>query len=455
MEAWLKAALNYIPEWLEFQMRQTRQPGCMIAIAHKGRIVLDRSFGHADAVRRKKLTPKHRFRAASHSKTFAAAGIMKLREANRIRLDDPAGHYVKGLYRDIAATTIAQLLSHSAGLIRDGIDAGQWQDRRPFLNENELRNALAEPPVLEASMQFKYSNYGYGLIGLIIEAITGEPYCDWIQREVIGAARLRNTQADGPIAKDAPFALGHSSRLPLGHRVAVPADNVTQALAPATGIVSTARDLARFFASLDPDAKRSILSRASRREMIRRQWHDAQSTVESHYGLGMMIGKAGEWEWIGHSGGFQGCVSRTAMLPGRDLAVSVLTNAIDGGAAAWSDGAIQVLRNFSTRGAATAQTRDWTGRWWSLWGAVDLVPASDHVAVAAPTLTNPFSSASEIKLAGRDGGWIDLASGFGNPGESARLVRDAKGGIREVWIGGTRLVSEARLKSELKRKYQK
>ena len=143
MEDWLKAALKYIPLWLGFQMRQTRQPGCAIAVAHKGRVVLNRAFGHADAINDQALTPKHRFRAASHSKSFAAAGIMKLREANRVRLDDPVGNHVTGLFRDVAATTIAQLLSHSAGLIRDGTDAGQWQDHRPFLNEGELRAALA------------------------------------------------------------------------------------------------------------------------------------------------------------------------------------------------------------------------------------------------------------------------------------------------------------------------
>ncbi len=455
MEDWLKAALAYLPRWLDYQMRQTRQPGCAIAVSHKGRIVLNRAFGHADVLRPEKLTAKHRFRAASHSKSFAAAGIMKLRESNRIRLDDPAGAHVKGLSRDVAAATISQLLSHSAGLIRDGIDAGQWQDQRPFLNDSELRAALAEPPVLEPSMQFKYSNHGYGLIGLVIEAVTGEPYAAWVQREIIDATNLKHTLADAPVPDGTPFACGHSGRLPLGHRVVVPADNSTHALAPATGVVSTAADLARYFESLDPAAQNSVLSRASRREMIRRQWHDPQSIAETYYGHGVMIGKAGDWEWIGHSGGFQGCVSRTCMLPGKDLAVSVLTNAIDGAATPWSDGALQILRNFSTRGAPSDATRDWNGRWWSLWGAVDLVPMSDHVAVAAPAFTNPFSGASEIKVAGNDGGWIHLSGGFGNHGESARLVRNNKGKVQEVWIGGTRLLTEARAKAELKRKYER
>src|SRR5690242_11616632 len=132
MEKWLSAALDYIPRWIDYQMRESEQPGAVIAIADRGRIVLEDAFGLADASRAVALTARHRFRVASHSKSFTAAGIMKLREAGRLRLDDPAGRHVKRLHPAIARTTIAQLLSHSAGIIRDGTDSGHWVDRRPF-----------------------------------------------------------------------------------------------------------------------------------------------------------------------------------------------------------------------------------------------------------------------------------------------------------------------------------
>ena len=148
MDAWLKAALKYIPEWLDYQMRRFEQPGCVIAVTHKGRVVLEHARGHADAVKGKKLTPRHRFRVASHSKSIAAAAIMKLREQDRLRLDDPLGQYLDDLHEDVAAATLMQVLSHSAGLIRDGLDAGQWQDARPFADERELRAAMAQSPVL-------------------------------------------------------------------------------------------------------------------------------------------------------------------------------------------------------------------------------------------------------------------------------------------------------------------
>ncbi len=453
MEAWLKAALDYIPRWLEYQLRVTDQPGCVIAVAHRGRIVLDQAFGQAGGTRRRALTPRHRFRVASHSKSFTAAGIMKLREAGKVRLDDPVGRYVEGLHPAVAAATLNQLLSHSAGLIRDGADAGQWQDRRPFASERELRAALAEPPVIEAGTRFKYSNHGFGLIGLVIESVTGEPYRDWIRREIVQASKLEETEPDGPALRGVAVARGHSAKLPLGRRVVVPGDNATLALAPATGFVSTAGDLARFFASLDPAAKRSVLSVASRREMIRRQWHDPHSSLERHYGLGVMLGRVRDWAWFGHGGVFQSCISRTIVLPGRDLAVSILTNAVDGLANPWSDGVVHILRAFAAHGAPGARTRDWTGRWWSLWDTVDLVPLRDHVAVADPRMFNPFTDASELEVTGRDQATIRLAGGFADHGEPARLVRGPGGRIREVRLGGTKLVSEARIAAELKRRY--
>ncbi len=455
MDAWLKAALNYIPRWLDYQMRQSEQPGCVIAVAHKGRLVLEQAFGYANAVKGEKLTPRHRFRVASHSKSFAAAAIMKLRQQDRLRLDDAIGRYLDDLHSDVAEATLLQVLSHSAGLIRDGLDAGQWQDRRAFADERELRAALAEAPVLPGSSQLKYSNHGYGLIGLVIEAVTGEPYGDWLAREIIVPAKLLESQTDAPIPPGLPFARGHSDKMLLGRRVIIPGDNATQALAPATGLISTAGDLARFYASLDPAAGRSVLTAASRREMIRRQWHDPHAPSASYYGLGIMSGEIGKWAWFGHGGGFQGTLTRTFALPGRDLAVSILSNAADGYSGPWGDRVIRVLQAFKAGGAARARTRNWSGRWWSLWGAVDLVPFTDHVRLAVPAFFNPFTGIGKIEITGRDQGILRETSAYGSPGESARLVRGSNGKVREIWLGGTKFLSETRTKAELKRKYER
>src|SRR6185436_2828337 len=438
---------------MDFQMRMSQQPGCVIAIAHKNRIVLEQAFGHADLASDTPLTPRHRFRVASHSKSYTAAGVMKLREQGRLKLDDAVGQYVKGLNPRIARTTLAQILSHSAGIVRDGKEAGQFLDRRPFLSAEELMADLRAAPAIEPNTRFKYSNHGFGLIGLAIEAVTGEPFTSWIKREIIDAAGLQETHPDMPIPRAAPMASGHSGRLLLGRRVVIPGDYTTNAIAPAGGVVSTASDLALFFAQLSPKAGKSVLSVASRREMIRRQWRNQHSSLERYYGLGTISGSLGGWEWFGHSGGLQGYITRTCVIPEHDLAVAVLTNAIDGWAGIWVDGAMHILRAFSRHGAPSRKVRDWSGRWWSVWGAVDLVPMGNKVLVVGPGFINPIGDAGELEITTRDQGRFAVADGYSSYGEPVRRVRNRAGKVTEVWLAASKMLPEAKIAKEMQARY--
>ena len=463
----LAAALDYIPRWIAHQMRLAEQPGCSFAVAHHGKLVAEFALGQSGDGRA--LTPRHRFRVASHSKTFTAAAVLRLRELGRWQLDDAVGRYVPGLHKQVAGATLAQLLSHSAGLVRDGADAAQWSDRGPFLDEAALRADLAGGPVITPQTRLKYSNHGYGLLGLAIAGVTGETYADWIAREIVAASGLQETTPDMPALSrtrarkalpSVPFARGHSAKWPLGRRQTIPGDNPTHALASATGFVSTAADLVSFFGSLVPEARHSVLSPASRREMLRRQWRDAYSTVERWYGLGTMhgatSGAGSDWDWFGHTGGFQGTLTRTVCLPQQGLCISALSNAADGQAYQWVEGALQIIRTYLQHGAPSARTAAWAGRWWSLWGAFDLLPMAGKVLVAQPSLANPVLDATQIEPRARQPGHgrITLAGSFASHGETARLELDAQGRATAVWLAATRLQSEPQAAKELAARYQ-
>lgn len=454
LPAWLPPALTYIPRWLGYQMRATEQPGCTIAIAYRGEVVLEASFGHANIATNEMLTPRHRFRVASHSKSFTAAAIMKLREQGRIKLDDAVGQYVSGLHPRTASATIGQLLSHTAGIVRDGPDCAYWVDRAAFLDEPSLRAELSAPPTIDASTRLKYSNHGFGLAGLVIQAITGEAYGVWVQREIVTAAGLTETSPDVPLPDGAKLARGHGGKAMLGRRLVFPGDQPTHALASATGFVSTASDLARFFGQLSPNAETSVLSIASRREMSRPQWKDPWSPLMQSYGLGTISGTFDGWDWFGHSGGFPGYITRTAVAPAHDLAISCLTNAVDGMSHTWLDGALGILKRFQEDGAPAPALKDWTGRWWSLWGATDLVPVGDKVLLASPGMPNPFLKAPELTVGDPDEARVSQAGAFASFGEPARLVRGDDGAVSEVLIAGGRSVAEAALAAELVGRYE-
>jgi CubicO group peptidase (beta-lactamase class C family) len=453
MEEWVARACDYVGSWLEFQMRLSRLPGCIAVVVHRDQIAFERAYGSADLAASEALTLRHRFRIASHSKSFTAAGIMKLREARKLRLDDPIGQYVKGLHPQIGEATIGQILSHSAGIVRDGADAGYYEDRRPFPNVDQLMADLRDAPMIEPNTRFKYSNHGFGLLGLAIEAFTGEPYRTWIKREIVDAAGLEETEPDMPIPDGVPFARGHTGELLIGRRLVIPGDWAISALAPAGGFVSTASDLAKYFAQLAPDAPRSVLSAGSRREMTRRHWRNPHSSIERYYGLGTISGSLEGWEWFGHSGGLQGYASTTCVVPERELTVCIFCNASDGWAGYWTEGALHILRRFATGGAPSEKVRDWAGRWWTLWGAADLVPVGDLVLIANPWIGKPFADATEIEVTDPDEGRITLANGYGSHGERVRRVRDTDGTLTEIWLAATRFVPEAAAAAETESRY--
>lgn len=455
MRGWLEPAIDYISTWIAFQQKHIGLPGISVAIGHGEDMLLDASYGVANLQTGARLTPKHRFRVASHSKTFTATGIMKLVEAGALRLDDPAGKFVDGLAKDIAAATLAQLLSHTGGVFRDGTDAGQWADRRNFRNERELREDLRQVAIVPANTRMKYSNHGFGLLGLVIEAVTGETYNDWIAKEVVAAAGLRNTYPDAPVPKGTPFSSGHSGRVLLGERLPIPAANRTYALASATGFVSTASDLVRFFGQLDPAARKSVLSVRSRRELTRRQWRVPGISIEQYYGLGTVHGAIGDWPWFGHSGGFQGFITHTAVIPAQRLAISILTNAVDGAPAILFDGCVRILQAFARHGPPLASVADWRGRWWSLWGASDLVPMGNTVLVATPALANPLVDATELTVGRKDTAVISKAGGFASFGEPARLIRNRGGKVTDVWLAASRLRGERAMAAEMRKRYGK
>jgi hypothetical protein len=286
----------------------------------------------------------------------------------------------------------------------------------------------------------------------LIEAVTGESYGSWIKREIVDAAGLKETQPDMPLAKNVPFARGHLRRYPAGRRFVIPGDNPTHAISSAGGFVSTAADTARFFAQLAPNARKSVISAASRREMTRKHWRIPLS-FEAFYGLGVNIGQTDGWDWFGHGGGFQGYLSRTAVIPACDVSITLLSNSIDGWAPFWLDGCMQILRAFRTRGAPNRRLQDWAGRWWTLWGAVDLVPMGDRVMVASPHFNNPFMDAAEIEITGRDTGRIALASGYGSHGEPVRRSRSKSGAITDIWLAGANVRSEKAVVAEIERRY--
>ena len=191
--------------------------------------------------------------------------------------------------------------------------------------------------------------------------------------------------------------------------------------------------------------------------MVRRQWRDPHSDLERYYGLGTISGTTDGWDWFGHSGGLQGYISQTRVFPAQDLTVSVLTNAIDGWAGPWLDGVIHILQGFARHGAPSREVKDWTGRWWSLWGAVDLVPMGDKVLVAVPGTWAPFSecerasrSPAEARAASRSPAATAATASRSAACARSRARSPSSGSRRPSWCPEDELAAEMTARYERK-----
>ena len=95
----------------------------------------------------------------------------------------------------------------------------------------------------------------------------------------------------------------------------------------------------------------------------------------------------------------------------------------------------------------------WAGRWWSVWGAVDLVPMGNKVLVVGPGFINPIGDAGELEITGRDQGRIAVADGYSSYGEPVRRVRNGSGKVTEVWLAASKMLPEAKIAKEMQARY--
>jgi CubicO group peptidase (beta-lactamase class C family) len=186
-------------------------PGLSVAFAIKGRPAYVEAFGVADRDAGEALTPQHRFRIASISKPITSTGIFTLIEAGKLQLDqrvfgpnsvlgDDYPWSADGSY--IEQITIEQLLTHTTG--GWGNDANDPMFSNKEMNHRELitwtlkNRPLTNPP----GKSFAYSNFGYCILGRVIEKLTGQTYEQYIKEKILIRCGIVDMQIAGNALKD-------------------------------------------------------------------------------------------------------------------------------------------------------------------------------------------------------------------------------------------------------------
>lgn len=425
----LDRAVQYIKEWLSQKYNRGDVPGFVAAISHQGEMVMNEANGYADLERELSMEPGHVFRVASHSKTFTATSIMLLVEDGDVRLDDYVVDYLPWLkeHKDdrMQQVTLRQLLSHGAGVIRDGVDADYWHLERSFPGtERFIREMMETSLILDNNIKMKYSNYGYTLLGMVVESVTEQAYNEFVLERIIWPLGLEHTFPEyrpalhQPREGDLVTGYGRHER---GRRLPIDAIS-THAMAAATGFCSTAADLCAYLTAHMAGSGK-LLGDESKKEMQRPEWPslggDGFKRTDTEYGVGFFLTRYGERQTFGHSGGFPGCITKTMADPEDGLVVSVLTNAIDGPADEFLSGIYGIIDYFQEHlmGSPAEDVSMLEGSYVSLWAAIDIVADGNDLIAVPVGVWKPFTMTEKLKFVEKHTYCITETDSSGSEGE--------------------------------------
>lgn len=198
--------MEAVDNLVEAYMQQNDVPGISIAIARNGKLVLAKTYGYADQEAGEKVAPRHKFRIASVSKPFTAAAIMRLEQENKLELGDKifgAGSILGTTYgnqqaytNNLKNITVDHLLTHHAGgwdQQGDPITQDQSWGMTSYINSTLNNYPLDNAP----GVAYDYSNFGFALLGRVIEKKTGQTYEDYVQDKILTPCGITGMQIGG------------------------------------------------------------------------------------------------------------------------------------------------------------------------------------------------------------------------------------------------------------------
>jgi CubicO group peptidase (beta-lactamase class C family) len=267
-----------------------------------------------------------RFNLGSMDKMFTAVAVLQLRESGLLDLDDTIADVLPTYPNpDTAAVvTVEHLLTHTSGLGDTFTDEFGLEPHAYRGNGDYLPLFAGDPLLFTPGEEFRYSNAGFAVLGLIVESVSGMPYADYVRANVFGPAGM---EATGPIdieeAELPDVAIGYTTLDINSQETGVLAPNT--ALMPGRGFAggggySTAPDLRRFAEALF-DGR--LLEPASLELLITGRVEVRQ---DARYAFGFFDRIQAGHRVVGHGGGAPGVCSSLSIYPDTGYVVVVLSN---------------------------------------------------------------------------------------------------------------------------------
>jgi len=294
-------------------------PGGALLVARGDKVLFRAARGHADVDKNVPLRADSVFRIGSMTKQFAAAGLLQLVDAGRVKLEDPLSKYVPE-YPGGDRITVLQLLNHTAGVRNYTAIPGYMNEpvRRDLTTAQMIDVFKNEKPVFEPGSKWDYSNSGYILVGALIEAASGKPWHEYLRQALFAPLGMKNTGYAGDAKLAARVVNGHTYQ---GNKL-LPARmmSMTQAHA-AGGLVSNVDDLLKWTRALH---EARVLKNGTYAKMITPVGPAADPVIGC--GFGVFSEPVRKSRALSHGGRIFGFMSSLTYLPGPDITVVVLEN---------------------------------------------------------------------------------------------------------------------------------
>ncbi len=279
-------------------------------IAHEGKVVLAKGYGHADRGRKRRNSPDTLFEIASLTKPITACAIMKLQELGVLSIDDPIAKHLPAVPTDKSDITILHLLSHSSGMPRSAVGGGSGD------LATAVRLYLGGERTRESGKAYEYWNGGYALLAGIVDTVTEQGYTKFCHEHIFGPAGMKDTGFTGETFPAKQLSIGYRKGEPLRNAAEHPYGSYGYQYRGMGGVVTSAMDLWRFAQAIEGA---DILKRESLDRM-----HEA--VLESQgLGWGVTETKRGTRR-IAHGGDVAGFHTQFQMYPDEGLVLVVLTN---------------------------------------------------------------------------------------------------------------------------------
>jgi N-acyl-D-amino-acid deacylase len=327
---------------MEQFMSARKVPGGALAVVKDQRLVYARAYGWADREQKTPVKPDSLFRIASLSKPFTATAILKLVETKGLDLETPVTEFLplepvlaKGKTPDPRwkRITLRHCLHHTGGWDRDVSGDPMFRSLEiaqavgvaaPANAKAIIRYMLGQPLDFAPGARYAYSNFGYCLLGRVIERLGGRPYGQFVREEVLApmsirrmrlGASLESGRAEGEVRYYTPDDREGPSVFPgLPAKVPEPYGSFClEALDAHGGWLASAPDLARFAAALDSPGDHACLKPDTRRILYEPPAPPVSrnpdgSLADHYYGCGWLVrpvgkdGRANYW----HNGSLPG-----------------------------------------------------------------------------------------------------------------------------------------------------